>query len=44
LMMDSAVSSAIKGQTMQAAGDSLGVAPTAPHAFAPAEFEKEEKK
>jgi len=44
LMMDSAVSSAIKGQTMQAAGESLGVAPTAPHAFAPAEFEKEEKK
>ncbi|HEY0307976.1 MAG TPA: Fe-S protein assembly chaperone HscA [Acidobacteriaceae bacterium] len=44
LMMDSAVSSAIKGQTMQAAGDGLGVAPTAPHAFAPAEFEKEEKK
>ncbi|MDR3735877.1 MAG: Hsp70 family protein, partial [Acidobacteriaceae bacterium] len=44
LMMDSAVTSAIKGQTMEAAGASMGVAPTAPHAFAPAEFEKEEKK
>jgi molecular chaperone DnaK (HSP70) len=40
LMMDTAVSSAIKGQTMQAADKSLGKAPTAPHAFAPAEFEE----
>ena len=38
LMMDSAVSSAIQGQTMQSAGDKLGEGPTAPHPFAPAEI------
>jgi Fe-S protein assembly chaperone HscA len=41
LMMDSAVSSALKGQTMEAAGDTLGVGPTAPHPFAPAQFEEQ---
>jgi molecular chaperone DnaK/molecular chaperone HscA len=40
LMMDSAVSSALTGQTMDAAGKSMGVAPTAPHQFAAAEFEE----
>jgi len=39
LMMDSAVSSAIKGRTMSTASDDMGVAPTAPHQFAPAQFE-----
>jgi len=41
LMMDSAVSGAMKGQTMAAAGaaiDARGAAPSAPHAFAPAEI------
>ena len=38
LMMDAAVSSAIKGQTMQSAGDKLGEGPTAPHPIAQAEF------
>jgi molecular chaperone DnaK/molecular chaperone HscA len=44
LMMDSAVSSAIKGQTMTAASDTLGVGPSAPHPFAPAQFEESKKK
>jgi molecular chaperone DnaK/molecular chaperone HscA len=43
LMMDSAVSGAMKGQTMAEAGASmeqkLGASPSAPHAFAPAEYE-----
>jgi Fe-S protein assembly chaperone HscA len=38
LMMDSAVSGAMKGQTMAAAGASMGDAPTAPHPFAKAEI------
>ena len=38
LMMDSAVASAIQGQTMESAGDNLGEGPTAPHPFAPAEI------
>jgi molecular chaperone DnaK (HSP70) len=38
LMMETAVSSAIGGQTMQSAGEKLGDAPTAPHPFAPAEI------
>jgi Fe-S protein assembly chaperone HscA len=46
LMMDSAVSGAMKGQTMAQAGESmdqkLGASPSAPHAFAPAEFDKEQ--
>jgi len=40
LMMDAAVSSAIKGETMDSAGDKLGEGPTAPHPFAPAEISK----
>ena len=45
VMMDSAVSGAMKGQTMAAAGDQmgqgLGANPSAPHAFAPAEYEQD---
>ena len=40
LMMDSAVSGAIGGKTMQAAGESMGAGPTAPHPFAPAQIEE----
>jgi molecular chaperone DnaK (HSP70) len=38
LMMETAVSSAIGGQTMQSAGEKLGEGPTAPHPFAAAEI------
>ena len=38
LMMDAAVASAIKGQTMQSADDKLGQGPAAPHPIAQAEF------
>jgi len=41
LMMDVEVSGAMKGQTMQAAGESIGEGPTAPHPFAPAEFQED---
>ena len=37
LMMDSAVSGAMKGQTMEAAGEKMGDGPTAPHPFAKAQ-------
>jgi molecular chaperone DnaK len=37
-MMDAAVSSALRGKTMNAAGEELDEAVTAPHAMAPAEF------
>jgi molecular chaperone DnaK (HSP70) len=40
LMMDSAVSSALHGQTMEGAGEKIGEGPTAPHPIAPAEFSK----
>jgi len=39
LMMDSAVSEAIKGKTMSSADSDLGAGPSAPHPIAPAEFE-----
>lgn len=39
LMMDSAVSDAIKGKTMSGADSDLGAGPSAPHPIAPAEFE-----
>jgi molecular chaperone DnaK/molecular chaperone HscA len=46
IMMDSAVTGALGGKTMQAAdetlGEGMGNAPSAPHAFAKAEFEKPE--
>ena len=38
LMMDAAVTRAIRGKTMDTAGEELGEAVTAPHAMAPAEF------
>jgi Fe-S protein assembly chaperone HscA len=38
LMMEAAVSTAIRGKTMNAAGEELGDTVTAPHAMAPAEF------
>lgn len=37
LMMDNAVAGAIEGKTMEAAGESIGEGPTAPHPFAKAE-------
>jgi len=40
LMMDSAVSEAIKGKTMSGADSDLGSGPSAPHPIAPAEFEQ----
>jgi Fe-S protein assembly chaperone HscA len=39
LMMDTAVTGALTGQTMQSAGESLGEGPTAPHPFAKADIE-----
>jgi Fe-S protein assembly chaperone HscA len=38
LMMDTAVSGAMKGKTMNAAGESMGKGPTAPHPFAKAQM------
>jgi Fe-S protein assembly chaperone HscA len=38
LMMDAAVTTAIRGKTMSAAGEELGEEVTAPHPMAPAEF------
>jgi hypothetical protein len=38
LMMEAAVSSALRGKTMNDAGEELAEAVTAPHAMAPAEF------
>jgi Fe-S protein assembly chaperone HscA len=38
LMMDSAVSSALHGKTMEGAGEELGEGPEAPHPIAPAEI------
>ena len=41
LMMDTAVTSAMKGQTMDSAGEKMGEGPSAPHPFAPAEITKD---
>jgi Fe-S protein assembly chaperone HscA len=41
VMMDMDVMGAMKGQTMEAAGESMGEGPSAPHPFAKAEFEKD---
>jgi molecular chaperone DnaK (HSP70) len=38
LMMDAAVSTALRGKTMNSAGEEIDEAVTAPHEFAPAEF------
>jgi Fe-S protein assembly chaperone HscA len=43
LMMDGAVSTAIKGETMQSAGEKLGEGPSAPHPFAPAQIDTTQK-
>ena len=40
LMMDSAVSGAMKGKTMSSAGESMGDGPTAPHPFAKADIDE----
>lgn len=42
LMMDVAVSSALQGKTMEAAGEKLGDGPEAPHPFAPAEIRSQD--
>ena len=39
LMMDSAVTGALGGKTMQAAGESIGEGPSAPHPFAKADID-----
>ncbi len=39
LMMDTAVATALHGQTMESAGNTIGEGPTAPHPFSKAEFE-----
>ncbi len=39
LMMDSAVTGALTGRTMQSAGENMGDGPTAPHPFAPAQID-----
>lgn len=39
LMMDSAVTGALGGKTMEAAGESIGKGPTAPHPFAKAQID-----
>jgi Fe-S protein assembly chaperone HscA len=39
LMMDSAVTTALGGQTMASASEALGEGPSAPHPFAPAEID-----
>jgi molecular chaperone DnaK len=39
LMMESTLAVALQGQTMEAAGGSMGDGPTAPHPFGKAEFE-----
>jgi molecular chaperone DnaK/molecular chaperone HscA len=44
VMMDTEVTGAMKGQTMEAAGAGMGEAPNAPHPFAKAEFDEDEDK
>ena len=38
LLMDSTLAGAMKGQTMESAGEGMGAGPSAPHPFAPAQF------
>jgi Fe-S protein assembly chaperone HscA len=42
VMMDTEVTGAMKGQTMEEAGAGMGEGPTAPHPFAKAEFEEDQ--
>jgi molecular chaperone DnaK/molecular chaperone HscA len=44
IMMDSAVSGALQGKTMNSAGESMGEGPSAPHPFAKAEIEESQSK
>jgi molecular chaperone DnaK/molecular chaperone HscA len=44
IMMDSAVSGALQGKTMNSAGESMGEGPSAPHPFAKAEIEDSQPK
>jgi molecular chaperone DnaK/molecular chaperone HscA len=39
-MMDMDVMGAMKGQTMDAAGETMGEGPSAPHPFAKAQFDE----
>jgi len=41
MIMDTDVMGAMKGQTMESAGESMGDGPSAPHPFAKAEFEED---
>ena len=43
LMMDTTLQTAMTGQTMEAAGESMGEGPSAPHPFAPAQIEDSKK-
>ncbi len=43
LMMDAAVGGAVRGQTMESAGEKMGEGPTAPHPFAKADVVEAEK-
>ena len=43
LMMDTTLQTAMTGQTMEAAGETVGEGPTAPHPFAPAQIEDSKK-
>jgi molecular chaperone DnaK/molecular chaperone HscA len=43
VMMDDAVSGAMQGKTMAAAGESMGKGPTAPHPFAKADIDESAK-
>jgi molecular chaperone DnaK/molecular chaperone HscA len=42
LMMDTTLAGAMKGQTMESAGEGLGEGPSAPHPFAKAQFDERE--
>jgi molecular chaperone DnaK (HSP70) len=44
LMMDTTLAGAMKGQTMESAGEGLGEGPSAPHPFAKAQFDEPEKR
>ena len=44
VMMDTEVTGAMKGQTMEAAGAGMGEGPSAPHPFAKAEFDESQDK
>jgi molecular chaperone DnaK len=43
IMMDTAVTGALGGKTMAAAGEQMGEGPTAPHPFAPAQIDSSQE-